>query len=88
MIGEVVLLSILILMFLIMVYMEVRSDKEKRILRETIHDLQNRLMAKDFTEYTMHIRDKKPKVKNHLMDRIKNNYNQRAKEMYGDDENA
>ena len=67
-----------ILLIAVLVWREERNRKERVFHLDMIDRLQNKLMARDLTEYTQQSRPSKPTgVTNPIMDRIRKNQAER-----------
>ena len=76
--SEIILALIIILLLVIMRRGESERAKERKLFLESIDRLQNKLMARDFTEYANQTRQTgQKKVSNPLMDKVNKNMQER-----------
>lgn len=76
---------LILLLFAFIIYTEHKNRKERAFHLHFIDRLQNKLMARDFTEYALQTRTgTKKNVTNPLMDQMAKNYEIRDKSLRGD----
>lgn len=84
--SEIIPFLLILLLLGHMVYMERQNRKERAFHLHLIDRLQNKLMAKDLTEYTLVTKDRTGRtVTNPLMSTIDKNNKARYRDLHGEE---